>query len=272
MKITCPNCASSYAVADDMLGPNGRKVKCASCSEVWLAKPEPPQVVIDAEDTRSRTMESDTDPEHMDGFDATVSSDNEWSQDGEAVIDDVNAGVSGVPHRHQPGRVKLKGESTGPSVFEVWIRRTIAIGTPTAVACGLLGLVLAIPLRESVVSIAPDLARLYATVGLDVNVRGITFAPVTAERSVVAGLSVLTIEGAMTNADSVDRQTAPIRFALLAEDGAEIFVWRMDPPTDALIPGQTVPLMGELTAPPETVAAVSVRFLQQDEVIPGQVF
>nr|WP_321980701.1 MJ0042-type zinc finger domain-containing protein [uncultured Cohaesibacter sp.] len=43
MKITCPNCATSYQVPDDYIGAEGRSVRCSSCGETWHAEqtPEP---------------------------------------------------------------------------------------------------------------------------------------------------------------------------------------------------------------------------------------
>ena len=39
MIIECPRCASRYEVADGLIGPAGKSVRCAKCSNVWLAKP-----------------------------------------------------------------------------------------------------------------------------------------------------------------------------------------------------------------------------------------
>lgn len=36
MILTCEKCATSYSVADDAIGADGRKVKCISCGHVWL--------------------------------------------------------------------------------------------------------------------------------------------------------------------------------------------------------------------------------------------
>lgn len=36
MILTCEKCATSYAVADDAIGTEGRKVKCIGCGHVWV--------------------------------------------------------------------------------------------------------------------------------------------------------------------------------------------------------------------------------------------
>lgn len=40
MLISCPNCNSTFRVPDDAIGENGRIVRCSSCSNEWLVKPE----------------------------------------------------------------------------------------------------------------------------------------------------------------------------------------------------------------------------------------
>jgi predicted Zn finger-like uncharacterized protein len=288
VKIVCPNCSSHYTVADDMLGPNGRKVKCASCQNVWLATPvEVPAVatndafveaddvdkaMADSDDVFAKTNATDADDgsdldEEMEGWgEAVVSGD-----DGDLSSGPVDAGVA-APRARRFRKVRLKGQRTGPSAIERIVRRAAKIAAPVGVAIGLAGLIIAVPQRDAVVRLIPDLAPLYEMVGLDVNVRGIEFSPFTAERALVAGLTVLRIEGTMRNADDETRTVAPLRLALLAETGAELFVWRVDPPTSDLLPEQSVPVFSELTAPPETVASVSVRFLQDGERLPGQIF
>lgn len=48
MRIECPRCAARYEVADGLIGPAGKSVRCAKCGAVWLAgrsadlAPEPP--------------------------------------------------------------------------------------------------------------------------------------------------------------------------------------------------------------------------------------
>jgi len=40
MEITCPNCTTRFAVPENAVGPNGRKVRCSHCNHVWHATPE----------------------------------------------------------------------------------------------------------------------------------------------------------------------------------------------------------------------------------------
>ena len=42
MKIACPRCDTRYALSEEALGDQGRKMKCAKCAAVWLALPEIP--------------------------------------------------------------------------------------------------------------------------------------------------------------------------------------------------------------------------------------
>ncbi len=37
MKITCPDCSTSYEIKAEALGPEGRSVKCAKCGNRWFA-------------------------------------------------------------------------------------------------------------------------------------------------------------------------------------------------------------------------------------------
>ncbi|MBI1300350.1 MAG: hypothetical protein GC137_01700 [Alphaproteobacteria bacterium] len=39
MILTCPNCDAQFAVGDNLIGDEGRKVKCSSCSNVWFQEP-----------------------------------------------------------------------------------------------------------------------------------------------------------------------------------------------------------------------------------------
>jgi predicted Zn finger-like uncharacterized protein len=43
MLLTCPNCAATYDVPDNAIGPNGRKIRCRACETSWQ---EPPRQAV----------------------------------------------------------------------------------------------------------------------------------------------------------------------------------------------------------------------------------
>lgn len=311
MKLVCPACSSDYEIADALLGPQGRKVRCASCSHVWRAQravPERTERLVEADTVMSEddflkepAAQEAGGPEQDLGrsFSAALAdrrgslgagADEPSARSlgdlgidpslGDPMLADVIAsgplGEVPVPRRSRFIKIGLKGkkkqagassrrERPATSAPPVW--RAIAL--PGFVAAGLACLALAIPMREGVVRVLPDLAGLYSMIGYPVNIRGIAFSNVEAERRVVAGLPVLRIDGSMLNVSGRAMPVGPLRLALLGDDAQELFVWRVDPQIQTLGPGEALPIASELTAPPSNVASVSVRFLRDEDRLPG---
>ncbi len=115
--------------------------------------------------------------------------------------------------------------------------------------------------RETVVRMFPDIASLYAVVGLEVNLRGLAFENVATRRELDGSTPVLVIEGVIASVDEADdRPVPPIRFALLSSAGREVYAWTMDPPKTLLTPRDRVSFASRLPAPPEAAVDVQVRF------------
>ncbi len=49
MILTCEKCTTSYAVADDAIGTEGRKVKCIGCGHVWVQTATPDEPAADGD-------------------------------------------------------------------------------------------------------------------------------------------------------------------------------------------------------------------------------
>ncbi|HEX2844237.1 MAG TPA: zinc-ribbon domain-containing protein [Candidatus Limnocylindria bacterium] len=89
MILTCPRCAARYVVGEDQVGPQGRKVKCSACGEIWRAEaeiPEPPAPYI--------VVEPEPEPESVEAP-AT------------APADDLRELVRARSRRSQSGRTML---------------------------------------------------------------------------------------------------------------------------------------------------------------------
>lgn len=312
-------------IADDMLGPKGRKVRCATCSHVWRGMPlpqTPAQEIVQETDIIDQAAPTAFDMEALADEPGSVSQaaaldvDDDAPQAEASIKAAARAGVSsfsrvltekvrrsrpdstpiedediapmdesaaipsgpvdGRTRKKGPRRVRLKGLREGPPLVVVWARKALGIVAPVAVPvvvlAGLVLLVLAVPYRDAVVRAVPDLAKLYALVGLEVNVRGVVFSQFQAERATTAGLPVLRIDGVMMNVEGEPIALGPLRLALVDDAAQELFVWRVEPDQDVLAPGSILPIASELTAPPANVASVAVRFMQVGEQLPGQDF
>ena len=293
MKIVCPHCLTDYAVTKEILGPSGRKVRCAKCTKVWHAvieEEKPPVQASPVQETvvGDELVVEDAFTNAAEGFADFASDEVEiarsalqasrredgevWDEDefGDAVASGpVDAGSG---RNRKKGKVRLKGRRLQSEVMAAYRERFIKVMTPVTIAVGFAALIVAAPQRDAVVRMVPDLAGLYELVGLDVNVRGVEFSEFTAQRDIVSGLPILRIEGSMINTRGEDVPLSPIRLALLSENGTELFAWRVEPAAIGLMPGQMLPIASELTAPPETVASVAVRFMQDGERLPGEDF
>lgn len=44
MILTCPECATRYALDSALLEPKGRRVRCTECAAIWFEEPEAPEI------------------------------------------------------------------------------------------------------------------------------------------------------------------------------------------------------------------------------------
>jgi len=83
MKITCPDCSTSYEIKAEALGPEGRSVKCAKCGNRWFVSPKEDDDPVDF-----KAMESSTE-EVASSDDGDVAKDEaDWAAD---AMDDTDS-------------------------------------------------------------------------------------------------------------------------------------------------------------------------------------
>ena len=66
MIVTCPSCDAQYLLPDEAVGANGRRVKCTTCSYVWVQRPEEEEdsIQISFIDAPDGPSQSDIGPRH----------------------------------------------------------------------------------------------------------------------------------------------------------------------------------------------------------------
>jgi len=253
MLIVCPSCASQYELDAAKLGPEGRKVRCASCKTSWhvepAAFPEPPS------EAETQALLAD-ELERAAAIDAEISAlaAEAGVQGSSEEQPAVEAPVVAVPKRR--GK-RLAKPSKAPEAF---LRRGGA-GRPAAAAlAGLVLLGLVVWQREAAVRAAPQLAGLFETMGMPVNVRGLSLSAI--ESGVVddGQNRFLVVEGDVTNVAKSKTAVPLIEVAVKDAGGVTLYTWTTEPPRASLEPAEFIRFRARLASPPEQGQSVRVRF------------
>jgi predicted Zn finger-like uncharacterized protein len=138
--------------------------------------------------------------------------------------------------------------------------RAIAIGWALLLllVAGVAGLVALAP--KTVVSMLPGATRLYAMLGMPVNLRGLALQGITYGWSKDGEETVLEVKGEIVNLTAAAMQIPIVVIALLDEKGTEISEWTTTAGEEPLAPGAHAPFTAEIASPPDTVRSLKVRF------------
>ena len=280
MHIICPHCTTSYAIDLATLGAAGRTVRCSRCKEVWLARPEDaalapamadaggPSGPLDAAaewDALARE-EDDADTPVVDSpsmaGDWPDTSETDWPQ---IARDDAADNETVHPRRFSRFRNLLKPPALLRASGKPWI------SLPTA--CAAMGaLVLALVIwRVDVVRLLPQTATFYKMVGLDVNLRGLTFKDVKITTETVEGKLVLVIEGAIVGEARKPVELPRLRFSVRDAQGAEIYAWNAVLEQPVLKRGERTWFKSRLASPPPEGRNIDVRFFSKRDLAGGNI-
>lgn len=230
MILTCPACATSYFIADDTVGPNGRKVRCQSCGEVWRATPEEPLELTVAPEP-SVISKPETQPEAE------------------------SASLADTPAPELPKAFRARAEQQ---------RRLRRAATHGVVWAGLASvfaalIVSAFLFRVEVVDIFPRAAAAYANVGAPVNAVGLDFEALTAKEA-PSSPGMVVVSGALRNVRDREIVAPPVRVSLLDENGAEIGFRVVQIDAAPVLPGKVQGFAAIIPDPGGATADISVNF------------
>jgi len=300
MDIACPKCLATYEIDVATLSPSGRKVRCAACGEIWRvvapASPEPANADLSvaalseaaasadpAETEPAKTESAAIDHPALDRAEIDRAEIDHPAMDragaAPAASDptDVAAPDPDQPDAPPPTARKRRAPwsadaGAGRARPPVWRRianSRIADWRIAACAAALVVVAGGLHQRERVVRAMPQSARLYAAVGLPVNLRGIDIRNVRSRIAKDGEESVLVVDGDLVNVAGRPVDVPRLHFALLAADGRQIYVWSAQADRAALQPGETLNFRRRLAAPPPEARDVSVRFLNRSDITAG---
>jgi predicted Zn finger-like uncharacterized protein len=282
MHIICPHCTTSYAINPATLGAGGRTVRCSRCKELWLARPEdaiePALAVPALAEVSQGATEADAAAEwealaRDEAADEAPVVDSppiagDWPTDGssdEADWQTMASSETGGRWRQPwfPGRSKTPARSGA--------RSKSYFSLPTA--CAAMGaLIIALLVwRFDVVRLMPPTAAFYKLVGLEVNLRGVSFKDVKVTTETVEGKPVLVIEGVITGETRKPVDLPRLRFSVRDAQGAEIYAWNTVLEQTVLKPGERAWFRSRLASPPAEGRSIDIRFFNKHDIAGGSV-
>ena len=113
------------------------------------------------------------------------------------------------------------------------------------------------------VRLLPQTATFYKMVGLEVNLRGLTFKDVKITTETVDGKPVLVIEGVIVGEAKKPVELPRLRFSVRDAQGAEIYAWNAVLEQTVLKPGERAWFKSRLASPPAGRAQYRRTLLQQ---------
>lgn len=122
--------------------------------------------------------------------------------------------------------------------------------------------------REGAVAGLPDLAGLYAAIGMPVNLDPLTIEDVAAERAPGNNGARLSVRGVIRNASATE-QAVPSLTASVYDSAMSVAGWRsFDAPARMMAVGEAAPFQLELDGVPRQANTIVVRFRRPAEQAP----
>ena len=280
MLIVCPHCTTSYAIDLATLGATGRTVRCSRCKEVWLARPEDAVEAPVAIPAMAEAGGPGAEPDLAAEWEMLAGDTDEqtpvvdspplaagWPEEALAgSADEANADQNQGTEsesRRQPWFRRLldrpAGRSGGKSVFHL-----------PAITAAMGALVVALLVwRADVIRLMPQTAAFYKMVGLDVNLRGVTFKDLKVATESVDGKPVLVIEGAIVSVNRKPVDQPRLRFSVRDAQGAEIYAWNTVLDQTVLRPGEQAAFKSRLASPPAEGRHIDIRFFNRRDMTGG---
>ena len=290
MHIVCPHCTTSYAIDMATLGAAGRTVRCSRCKEVWLARPEDAAELKASALAMAEAGHPAANADAAADLDALARTDDGGAQQ-TPVIDSPS--ISADWPVDGEGSSRLAGSdwpstarhdaATAARQHQAWFQKLLRpqarlrppgkpfITLPTI--CAAMGaLVLALVIwRVDVVRLLPQAAAFYKLVGLEVNVRGLSFKDVKITTETMEGKPVLVIEGVIVSLAPKPVELPRLRFSVRDAQGAEIYAWNALLEQAVLNPGERAWFKSRLASPPPEGRNIDVRFFSKRDIVGGNV-
>jgi predicted Zn finger-like uncharacterized protein len=245
MILTCPSCRTRYQTDSTHFVAPGRNVRCAKCGHVWFQAAPTPDAELDPEPVMTPVAPAHGPSVAPVAQAAAFEGSSAQLGAGPAVEDSISAPAE--TRRYSGARV---AQSAGWTALIVLIA---AIGWAS------------VQYRQTIASLWPQSASLYAAVGLPVNVRGIQLTNISYQQEYQDGQPVLSVTGKVVNVSNRELPVPEIRVVLLDDAKHELYHWNFDAGIPTLKPGGESTFVTRLSSPPPEARNLNVRFAESGD-------
>ena len=122
--------------------------------------------------------------------------------------------------------------------------------------------------RDAAVRAVPDLAGLYAAIGLPVHLDGVALEKVAADRTPTASGDRVVISGIIRNVSGAEASVPALAAILYDSARVPAHAESFDPPAGTIPPGKSAPFRLTLDGAPPEATEVAIRFRRPGEKLP----
>ena len=231
MILSCSACSTRFLVDPALLGPEGRRVRCAKCGHQWKQTPAEDLAEDLAEDAATAPL--------------------------------ADAAEDAAPPPLEAGPRAIPTGSDLPAFPRKPTRRSAAVGWVALAAAVIAVLGGGTVARDEIVAFWPPAAQLYDLAGLEVATLpfGLELRNVKHSRRTENGVPVLIIEGEVKNISKYTYDVPKLRAALRNAEQDEIKNWTFSAVQTRLLPGESAPFVTRVNDPPAKAAGVTITFV-----------
>ena len=245
MILTCPKCESRFTLAAEVLAPEGKRVKCSACQEIWFELPDPDELLEELEHLEDEELQS---PE--------VTPDDVIEEIEGGIAEDIPESVKPLPEdTEETDAEEESGEEESQKEPE-----NITIVLLSALLMFLLLATPLIALKGTIMNAWPESIAFYSKLGMtgDLLGEGVVFDQMRAE--IKDGKFILT--GQVINLTSNDSKLPLIEVSLKDKDANDISHHYIKLPKNILIAEETLPIKAEYDIKdPAKIYDASIRFV-----------
>ena len=267
MIITCPECQTRFKTSAKAIGPNGRTVRCASCSTTWFVPAEADELTLDrlaledieasendmvAQERQSKTaikqslaQQSKRKASLGSGrvVDKSVLAEKAWTGE-----EDIAGRQRGAHSDMRERTERRRSRRRFWNVMLIWLIPLILLG---ALAAG------AYHYRQDIVNRLPKSASLYKSLGIEVSAPGLSLLPPQTRYAEIDGKPVLFVEGTVKNISNATLDVPLVALSLHNSSGQEVAQWNVEVDSPQIEAGASVDYVSQYPAP--SLDAVELR-------------